>query len=371
MFILFFRILQNITMMKRIILSALFGCGCWFITYGQEQFFKSNLNLTEHHMKDFYSSVAIEGNSVAFVANDWTLYIYDKATMKPQWSRYLGRKINIPPFVTSKHVITTGSENVVIFNLSNGEPMDTIPIDWFETKPVIREGILYCTGIQDGGRVFAYDMAARKIAWSKFIAHGYSVKPEYLADRIVANAEGNYWVALSYDGKLLDCKNKPQPEEVDEIPEEDLWAEPDASCREEFELMTHDGVKIRKEKLSKLMPKGSDYVGQVLRTPDYTLAMDVEGTHILVLGNKGKKAALIDLVRITTASSQDSNSEILKAEGNNAWVLYNQSVIVYDFIKKTVIDTTDLSAWDPHQVVVDGQHLWLISKKDGQLYVIR
>jgi hypothetical protein len=361
------------------LLGVLFCCGFCFSAESQEQFFKSEIPLSEGQLKEFYAAVAIEGNNIAFIANDWSVYVLDKNTLKTRWSTYLARKTNVPAFVTPQGVLATSRENVVLLDINTGSPMDTIPIDWFETKPIIRNNVLYCTGIYEGGKVFAYDMAEKKMLWSQFVAHGYSVKPYYLNDRIVANAEGNQWITLAYDGKALSCPEKKtekteleEDEEEDVIPDEASDEELDISCRETFAILTHDGVKIKEEKLTKLMTKDTDGIGQVLHTSDYTLALDSEGTHILVLGKKGKKIGLLDLTKMSAQEViEGSKTEMLKIQNNVLWIFYNDLVIAYDFVKKAIVQNTDLSAWEPHQVIVDDKNFWLVSKKDGQLYGIR
>jgi hypothetical protein len=386
MFLLFLKNLQNIKSMKRIILSLLFGCGMWLTGSGQQQFFKSEIDLGERHLKEYYSSLAMQGSNVALMANNWTLYLYDKSTSQLQWSKYLGRKTNVPPFITSEYVFCINSDSVIVMGIKQGELLDTIPVEWFSTEPIIHNNVWYATGISNGGRVFAYDLGSKKMLWSQFIAHGCSVQPYYLTDRIVINSEMNQWITMSYEGIPLSCPPKKEekqkrnehtdPEEgEEEIIEEEIidteWQELDEACQEEFELLTHDGVKIKNDKMIKLTTKDYSGVGQVLHTGKYTLALNNGGTHILVLGNKAKRINLIDIARVTTIMPGDSETEILKAEGDKVWLFYNEQVFEYDFVKKAMIRTTDLSEWQPHQVVLDGDAFWLISKKDGQLYGIR
>ena len=67
-------------------------------------------------------------------------------------------------------------------------------------------------------------------------------------------------------------------------------------------------------------------------------------------------------------SVSDAFAKILKADDANVWVLYNNKLLVLQYKKQKLLQTIDLQSWLPHQAVLDGNRLWLISKNDGLLY---
>ena len=52
---------------------------------------------------------------------------------------------------------------------------------------------------------------------------------------------------------------------------------------------------------------------------------------------------------------------------NTIWFFYENNLVEYDFKNKKSLKTIDFSKWNPHQVVLDDDTLWLISGANGQL----
>jgi hypothetical protein len=57
-------------------------------------------------------------------------------------------------------------------------------------------------------------------------------------------------------------------------------------------------------------------------------------------------------------------------EENTVWFVYENILGVYDFKKNKTIKAYDLSSWNPHQVVLDENKVWLISKTNGELVTL-
>lgn len=329
--------------------------------FSQHEFFRSEQSFSKEDLKEFYSSVAVRDDIIAFVANDHNLYVYKKDGQL-SWRRSLNYKSNIPPFFTGNRVWLNAYEDrhetVRQFNTETGEMLPLPGISKISTTPFVRDSIMYATGIIDLGCIFAYDLKGDTLRWQRFLAHGHSAEPYYFNDRIVANAEGNRWIDLRYDGKLAKagCEDTPGvfPSEL--------------SCAREFEALTHDQLEIKQPGAAKWITESFEGKPSVRSSRDRTFVY--QELKLFIIGNKLRQKDMVD-IQLPESNSQDGNaglSEILKLTEEKIWIAAGSSIVCYNYKTKKMEDCIDLFAWQPHRVVMDNDKIWLISKKDGLLY---
>ena len=328
--------------------------------YSQKEFFRSQQVFTQEQMSTFYSSVTIHDSLVIFNANDYHLYAYNKKNGSLKWSVETNYKSTIPVFVKDSIIYGAISKKEVHqaaeFDLTNGNLIKALPFGPLATKPLIKNGMLYGTAIYNFGCILAYDMKKDTVAWSRFIAHGFSRQPYFQENRILANTEGDNWVALGYDGVLLDttCAKKASMY-VEDIP-----------CVKNFITLTHDGLEIKEKLAADIL--GADIYGQpeMLRSEKFTFILYDEKLTILSRKLKVKEQFLVS----SLAEDLDAyiDLRLLKADDENIWILYNKRLLQYNHKIKKLVKLTNLSAWQPTSVLLDEENIWLVSGKDGLLY---
>ena len=325
----------------------------------QQEFFKSDQKFSTENLEKFYSSVTIHDSIILFKANDYSLYAYNKHTGKQIWKYYLRYKSNSHPHVAGGYIWTNDAEEDGLRLDITGSNPKKLPFSIY-SKPLIKNNLLYTTGLYEAGNLLAYDMAADSIAWYHFIAHGCDRQPFYLQDRIIANAEGSNWFEIDYNGALL---NKDCELDENEYPSGE-------NCYDPFIIRTHDGNRMYEKQGEKfLLGEYSD--PEVSYTANKTFILH-EGRFSIV-GKKMKKLFSKELIELSDSIEEDNYefSSILKTDDKHAWILYNQKLLVFDHHKNKIENLIDLAAWEPHSAEMDGNNLWLISKKDGLLYGIK
>lgn len=346
-----------------IILSTVMG----FVSlqaFSQKEFFRSPQQFSESQLQNFYSSITIHGNNLLFLANDYTLYAYDKSTGNQKWNTDLHYKTRQPCFVGGNAVFVNyydyKNNYTARLDLATGKLEKILPIGPLQTQPVFRDGILYGTALYDAGNIFAYDTKKDSMLWYRFIAHGISTQPYYFNDFIRANAESNNWFDIGYDGKLKDtiCKNKA-----------DIFVR-DIPCIRKFFAQTHDGYPMDEKFFKKV------FGGEIEVSVEKTLAAPSNsfvllGEQLAIIGKKGKLVKLLEiptLVAEDKAESEEGLTGLITADEHTLWFVYNDQLISYDLSKLQTRKIIDLSAYEPYQVVPDGSITWLVSRKDGCLY---
>lgn len=337
--------------------------------YAQKEFFCSQQKFSADNLGNFYSSLSIEGNLLLFGANDYQLYAYNKNNGTLLWQYKTNRKTNKPVFVNNNIAYTDfhntesnnqeGSGQTIQLDLSNGQLLKSLPFGYLETKPAVKNGILYGTCIYNYGCIIAYNINKDTVIWNRFIAHGYTRQPYYFDNKIMANAEGSNWVELDYNGALLDttCAEK-ATFFVENIP-----------CVKNFSAITHDGLEINGAMSEKLMGGYDNEENSILLSKKYTYI--VQDEELNMLGNKlklGRPVYLYDL--FDSLPEGTGKAKLLKADDENIWLLYLNHLIQYNHKTKKVLQRTDLTQWEPHSVLLDDKNIWLISRKDGLLYGI-
>lgn len=343
--------------MKRALLFIAF-LQFYLASHSQKIFFQSSQSITKGQLASFHASVNAANDLVLFNAPDYLLYAYDKSSGKEKWRYPLGRRSDNPPFFAGGFIwATSGDESVVKLDPITGKCLKTLAVSTVETQPFVKNGILYFTGIYDGGSLIAYDMNTDSVIWQRFLAHGCSRTPYYLANKIIANAEGDSWIEVNYDGTLTEpgC-DTPGHIFPSELP-----------CAKQFDAITHDGIQL-KGTLAAAVSLYENTDPGIVTTPQCTFILN-EG-QLFVLGNKGKMKYSIQLASLsaTIEEAPDNSSTILKADEENIFILYGNRFIAYDHRNKKLVKIIDLEQWMPHQALLDGDRLWLVSKKDGLLY---
>lgn len=349
-------------MMRTILSITLFFYSA--IAYSQKVFFTSKQAFTEKQLANFYSSVIVSGDMVLFNAADYNLYAYNKRSLNQLWVTSLSFKANKPVFVSNNRVYARYYENeresTAMLDAATGTKLKLLPLGPLETTAHEINGILYGTAIYDAGCVFAYNIKGDSIDWYKFVAHGVSTQPYYGEKEMWVNAEGDNWFRIDYNGRLLDtsCKVKANMF-VHDIP-----------CINQFSLLTHDKKQLTTVQLEKMFDGNSVDGLQSYYTNKNSFLLNEE--QLIVLSDKLKTKIKIDIPDLSDSlqESEEGIKKILKADEKKVWLMYNNWLVVYNYNDKKPEQQINLSAWQPHQVVLDEQRLWIISKKNGLLYGI-
>jgi PQQ-like domain len=326
----------------------------------QKEFFRSQQVFTKEQMISFYSSVTIHDGLVIFNANDYHLYAYNKKDGSLKWSVETNYKSMIPVFVQDSTIYAAVSKKEVHqaaqFNLADGKLIKALPFGPLATKPLVKNGMLYGTAIYNFGCILAYDLKKDTVVWSRFIAHGFSLQPYFQENRILANAEGDNWVALGYDGILLDttCVKKASMY-VEDIP-----------CVKKFIALTHDGLEIKEKLAADIL--GADIYGQpeMLRSEKFTFILYDE--KLTILSGKLKVKQQVQVSSLAEDLEGYIDIKLLKADDENIWIFYNNHLLQYNHKTKKLVGLTNLTAWQPTSVLLDEENIWLVSGKDGLLY---
>lgn len=328
--------------------------------HSQKEFFRSQQVFTGEQMSNFYSSVTIHKEMVIFNANDYYLYAYNKNDGSLKWSVETNYKSTIPVFVQEGIIYAGISKNEIHqaaqFDLANGKLIKALPFGPLATKPFIKNGTLYGTAIYNFGCIVAYDLQKDTVAWSRFIAHGFSRPPYYFENKILANAEANNWVALSYNGVLLDttCTEKAA-----------LFVE-DIPCIKKFTALSHDGLEIKGKLSEEIFGVNFFDLPEIITTDNFTVVLS--GDKLSILSKKLKLKQQVEVSSLGEGLANDYNVKLLKADDENIWLLYSGHLLQYNHKTKKMVRSTDLTAWEPNSVLPDEENIWLISGKDGLLY---
>jgi len=337
----------------------LYSCTAFFTLAVQAQnvFFRSGHSFKEDELKNFYASINMKGDLLLYNAPDHGLYAYDTKTATLQWSYNLGRKSDVPPHFVGNVIWANGRKNVIELDTATGIAIDTLALQSVLTAPYIKDGVVYATGIHDGGCILAYSRQADTIIWKRFIAHGSSVRPYFQTKKIIVNGEGSNWLELNYDGRsvIAGCNHS-----EDEPPSA-------SSCFRSFTALTHDQKEIKETLAEKIDANGEG-------TPDFyygtghTFALN-DGV-LYIIGNKLKMLAEVHLYELsdTLEFSHSRPSKILRVDKDMICVLYGDHLLEYDYKKKRLLKVLDLRKYDVHQAILDGERLWLVSRNDGLLY---
>ncbi|MET0636963.1 MAG: hypothetical protein ABWZ25_13115 [Chitinophagaceae bacterium] len=322
----------------------------------QEILFKSAQVLTAEQVNSFYASFRISGNWILFNAPDFKLYGYEKSSLNLKWEYDLNHQSDLAPYIVNDQVWANGKSHVLKLDLQTGLLIKELPLASIATEPFTSNGKIFGTGIYDGGKIFEFDPLADSILWSRFLAHGSSVQPYYLNNRIVANAENNSWLEMDYSGKYFSSGC-----EV-----EGAWPS-ESPCAKKFISLSHDGKEIT-EKFAGKLDLG-EFTRFTLPHKTFLLCekrLVILGDGLKVLLNRELSQVSDELLGI-----YGSDLKILHATDELIWIYESDRIVEYNHRSKKFIRSVDLSEWSPHQVALDGKKIWLISKKDGLLYCMK
>jgi len=329
--------------------------------YSQKEFFRSQQAFTNDQMTGFASSITINKELILFNANDYHLYAYNKNNGSLQWSYQTNFKSATPVFVQDSIVYagiyTDKKEQSAQFDLATGKFIKALPFGPLKTKPFIKNGVLYSTAIHNYGCIIAYDLKKDTVMWSRFIAHGYSNQPYYQQNKIMANAEGSNWVALGYDGVLLDttCAVKP-----------DFFVE-GIPCVKTLAAISHDGLEIKGKLSEKIFGNNFFERPDIITTKNLTVILYENKLSILARKLKIKQQVLVDTLPGDEFTGNDI-AKLIDADDENTWLLYGDYLLQYNHSEKKVVSATNLTNWQPQAVLLEDKNIWLVSGKDGLLY---
>jgi hypothetical protein len=350
--------------MKPTLLAAVFFFTA-ISSFSQKEFFRSKQTFSASQLGNFYSSVTIDGNLLLFIANDYKLYAYDKISGEQKWATSIEYKTRAQCFAADGTVYapyySEKQESTAVFDAATGKFIKQLPFGPLQTKPVIKDGVLYGTAIYEAGCLFAYDTKADSVIWWKFIAHGLSTQPYFFDKYILANAEANNWFKINYKGQLMDttCKEKA-----------DMFVQ-DIPCIKKFGALTHDGLELDEAISKKIFDNDEEAISTentfVTTKHSFVLRED----KLAIIGNKQKLTKLVDLSELVEDSVHEYNlglNQLLAANEETVTFVYLNQLMVYNFKQGKIEKQFDLTSWDPYQLLLDKEKLWMISRKDGLLY---
>lgn len=346
---------------KPIFLSILcLFCFTASLVEAQTPFFKSEVTISEEQLDGFFTSFTYDDDQIYFIANDYHLYAFDMKSGNLKWQYSLSYKSDLTPVAHQKSIFVTENTNedgnkTVQLNAKTGEIIQTLKISSIYTQPVFKDSVMYCTALDDGGKILAYDLKDNKIIWSHFVAHGVSEQPYFFQDELLANSEGEDWLALDYKGNFLEkkCDSKFNIDTTE-------------VCIRQFRWLNYKGDKLENEALENYETV------KIKHTKDRSIAMTDD--KIFFLGRKNKVLHILNMYDIELPEEDfryNNYFELFKVENDNIWFFYQNHLVVYDYKSKKILKLTDLSQWNPHQIILENSNLWLISKDDGELYGLR
>lgn len=350
--------------MKPTLLAAVFFFTA-ISSFSQKEFFRSKQTFSASQLGNFYSSVTVAGDLLLFIANDYKLYAYDNNSGGQKWVTSLEYKTRAQCFAADGIIYapyySEKQESTAMFDAATGKFIKQLPFGPLQTKPVIKDGVLYGTAIYEAGCLFGYDTKADSVLWWRFIAHGLSTQPYFFDKYILANAEANNWFRINYKGQLTDttCKGKA-----------DMFVQ-DIPCIKKFGALTHDGLELDAAFSKKIFENDEEAIRteNILKTTQHSFIL--HGDKLAVVGNKRKIAKLVDLTTLVEDSISENIagiSQLLAANEEAVTFAYLNQLMVYNFKQGKMEKQFDLTAWDPYQLLLDKDKLWMISRKDGLLY---
>jgi hypothetical protein len=332
------------------------------ITIAQTEFFRSKLIFHDSDFEIFYSSINIDSNQVYFNANDYNLHAFSKKTGSVNWSYQTGSKSGNKAKVWKNNVfIGIRGNKWIQLNTKTGDTIHTLKIEGLTTQPYFNNNTMYCTAIapDNGGVIIAYDVMQNNTIWQKYIGHGVSHQPYFFKDKIVANCEDNLWFEIDYNGIALN-KNSNCYEQNTEPPYQESF------CNINYNVVKQLNPNLElKYNNNQYDSDNKYYYGNTA-----TLILGRGKIQIINKRNKVKKEISIDKIINLQETGVSNYTEILKVKENIIWFFYENFLIAYDFKKNSTLNTYDLTSWSAHQVILDGDTLWLVSEIDGQLHGI-
>lgn len=108
----------------------------------------------------------MKGNMIVFNAPNYHLYGIDKTNYKMLYDIEVNTMSNKPAYFYQDTFFYGTYKNqeskVVQFDLHSGNVIKELPFESIDTQPHLIGNTLYFTGLQSGGRLFAYDIEKTK-----------------------------------------------------------------------------------------------------------------------------------------------------------------------------------------------------------------
>lgn len=344
-------------------------------TNAQTVFFNSNLDFTPAELSHFLSSVTADENQVYFNANDHMLYVYNKKYFSLKYKKAISRKTNELSYIYKNTLITgiyqDGKHQCAFINKTTGTIEQTLNLPPLKTEPLfVSDSVFFATTLdEEGGQLVSYDVKNNKLLWKQFVGHGMMYPPILQHGKILANFDYDTWKEVTFEGKLEEeiYQEKTETEEERYLADENYKMIEIVAVKErKFFQLTHDQKKMTSAFLYQYFPNLEGL--QTKSTATTTVLLT--DSNILVLGNNLKVKTHKTLLKLLPLPEYNESEyfALLKIEGTTVWFFYKNRVVNFDFKKNKVVKTYDLTQWNAHQVVLDDNKLWLISKNDGQLY---
>lgn len=322
----------------------------------QTTFFNSKLLLSQDHLTDFSSSITVDSTQVYFNANDSNIYAHDKKTGILNWSYDSGSKSNNPPISHHNNLFfVSGSGKWEQVNTKTGNLVRKLKIKDLSTKLFIKDTIMYCAAVVPitGGAILAYDLKHNEVVFQKYIGDGISRQPFFFKNKIVANFDEKFWFELDYTGNVLDKDTLCYSKNFDPIIDENY-------CSIHYDLLNQCNKDLAIKNIA------------IQNTKYYyanDMAVVLEENELKIINDKNIVSMKIDIRKILKLPGTKVNDyrEILKVDESTISFFYENTLVVYDYKKDRILKTYNLSSWNAHQVVLDENILWLISKNNGEL----
>lgn len=337
-----------------------------FSTKAQTVVFKSDIPISNYQSDNITSSFTIDESQLYFNGSNYTLYVFDKNNTNLKFEKPLRYKSNNPPYIFNDKILVGAyvgdSRKTLLLNKTTGLTEQTLNLSPSITIPFQNNNILYGTFIgYDGGEISAYDLKNNKVLWSKFISHGVNIQPLYRNNYITLSIGDDNWTNVNYDGTVKDtlCDDK-------------IYLDTEeAFCVRNYNYLTHDNFELTRDILENKFKFNLGFDGSQVKYKTNKLNTALLNDRMLILFKDRKKLKTkLDLQESITLPDEGENDylEILELKENAVWFFYENVVVHYDFNQNKTIKTYDVSKWNPHQLKLDKNNLWLISKNDGQLY---
>lgn len=327
--------------------------------FPQTQIYRSDFDLDKKENTSFKGSLAMSGNTVIFNADNYSLYGINKEKNTVMWERKIGWRSDAAPYIFENSFFygnyDGNGRKVHQYDISTGETVRKLDFQSISTQPYFKNSVMYTTVMADGGKLMAYDLKTNSVLWQKNISFGAEVQPVYLADRIAVNAEDDLWFEIDYMGNFINSTS-----------EYSVYVDGQKVTSKKFHFLTHDQTPITKEWLQKNKLTGSEF--KTGKNLNYTFLLSEK--YLTTIGNNVKVKSQINLE--TAVSPEEYENEALSAvvssENEKLWFVYQNHLIHFDTKKEKVLRDVFLYHWQPHQLILDGRNIWLISKNNGQLY---
>lgn len=327
----------------------------------QTPLYQSTFPLEKSSSEFAKSSLLLTGNKIIYNAPNYTLYAIDVKNFKNIWEQEIGwRSINSPYVYKNTFFYSSydgKSTRLTQFDINSGRPLQILELQSLHSVPHFINSMMYITALEDGGKLIAYDLSQNKIIWHKNIGHGVDVQPIYLNDKIIASAGENQWFEIDYQGNILASKSK----QYTHLEEEKISVK-------NYTFLSHDQKEITTDFLKKYKLQNTEYQLEKNLTQTFILSEN----QLIVLGNNRKVKLQLNLETIISSEEYepDALSKIIQVDSEKVWFVHQNHLIHYDFKRKKLLRNVYLDKWRPHQLVLDGRIIWLISKNDAQIYAL-